>query len=434
MIAAELEAQVLGAALIVPKGYHLIADLLTPDDFRADGHRVLWQAIEAMARKGEDTDAVTVADTRPEVARLAMSLANSAHGGSNLRAYAEALAKRSERLRVIAAAQRIAGSDMDAAAAIATLGACQRPLPGELRTAKALLRESYEALTARYEAQETITGLPTGVTRLDEITAGLQPGNLVVLAGRPGMGKTSMAMQIAINAAHRKPVAVFELEMTGRELMDRALAHVGEVPFDRIRKPKMADDGDWARITDAAATLSALPLLVDDASGQTVEAIIARARQAHAKAPLGLLVIDHLGLMVRPGRDSAANEVGEITRQLKGLAKSLGIPVLLCVQLNRAAEGRGDKRPGLGDLRDSGRIEEDADLVLMLYRDSYYDPESPIAGKAELLIRKHRNGPCETVWLGDRLDVMRFTDAEAPEHRPTVKTRGFGASTFRSGA
>ena len=227
------------------------------------------------------------------------------------------------------------------------------------------------------------------------------------------MGKTAFAMQVAVrNALRKHRTVVFEIEMSGKRLSQRAVSLISGVQYGKIRNPATLDESEWPRVVEAYAKLEKSALLVDESGSQTAESICARVRQLHMQEPLELVVIDHLGLMELPGKTREAVETGNITKQLKALAKDLNIAVILLVQLNRSVEQRHDKRPLLSDLRESGRIEEDADIVVMIYRDEYYNPDSQDKGLAELLVRKNRDGEVKTVTVKAKLDVMKFETFE----------------------
>jgi len=240
----------------------------------------------------------------------------------------------------------------------------------------------------------------TGFMDLDEKTSGMQPSDLIIIAGRPSMGKTSLAMNIAENAAvgHKVPVAVFSMEMPGSQLAMRMMSSLGRINAHRMRTGKLNDD-DWPRLTSSVSLLNEAPIFIDDTPGLTALDIRSRARRIKREHGLGMIVIDYLQLMTGGGEENRATEISNMTRSLKGLAKELNVPVIALSQLNRSVETRTDKRPVMSDLRESGAIEQDADVILFVYRDEVYREDSPDKGIAEIIIGKQRNGPIGTVRL-----------------------------------
>ena len=265
-----------------------------------------------------------------------------------------------------------------------------------------LLNDSFERISQLHESGREITGVGTGFRKLDKITAGLQPSNLVILAARPGMGKTSLALNVAAHVGIREqlPVAIFTIEMSRDEVTQRLMCSEGKVDSSRLRTGKLAPE-EWPKLTAACSHLQEAPIYIDDTAGITALEIKAKTRRLKARHPnLALVVIDYLQLMSGGARfENRVNEISHISRQLKLIARDLEVPVLALSQLSRAVEQRGakDRRPQLSDLRESGSIEQDADLVMFIYRDDYYDPESEHKGEAELIVSKHRNGPLDTV-------------------------------------
>ncbi len=260
---------------------------------------------------------------------------------------------------------------------------------------KELLTRTVEQIDYLFETEGAVTGVPTGFDKFDEMTTGLQPGDLVIVAGRPSMGKTTFAMNIAENAAigHKVPVAVFSMEMPGEQLAMRMISSLGRIDQHHIRTGQLTDD-DWPRITSAVHMLSEAKIFVDDTPALSPSEVRARARRIKRQHGLGLIVIDYLQLMqIAGGSENRATEISEISRGLKALAKELKVPVIALSQLNRSLEQRTDKRPIMSDLRESGAIEQDADLIVFIYRDEVYNEDSPDKGTAEIIIGKQRNGP-----------------------------------------
>jgi replicative DNA helicase len=415
----DAEAAVLGACLIDGQAYWKIADLIRPDDFSRADYRELWTIIAELVKANVGADFVTVGERNPKLTDLAIELSGSTPSSANVRGYAEWVVQASTERRVQSAGQMIAklrGADA-LGEAQRILGSCAPQSSSAVKPVREYLRESIGRLQQRVDADDSLTGVPTGVAKLDEMTAGLQRGDLVILAARPSVGKTAFAMQWALHAAESGHAVLFmSLEMTGSQLADRALSHLGHVSSVSIREPKRMDDADWTRITNAGAILDKLPLLIDDSSRPPIETVEARIRQVNASRRLGLVVIDYLGLMKMPRAEKKTDAVGELTGRLKAIAKDLQIPVVVLCQLNR---GAADARPSLDSLRDSGDIEQDADVVAFLWR--------PQADDRELIqcdVAKQRNGPTGDFHLHARMDVMRFDARDWTPPAP-APSRGF---------
>ncbi len=418
----EAEAAVLGAMMLANDAYWKVADRLTGEDFSEPANRRLFNLIADQVRKGEPADAVTIGEQNEDLFGLAISLASTTPSAANAGAYADIVRAHAEARRLKRAGQAIVACESYEAAQ-AILAQVRPQQSQRVKSAKDGLAEMVDALQRRYDADGEVSGIPTGVASLDALTSGWQPGNLVVLAARPGMGKSAMALQAAMAAGR---TLFFSLEMTAGELMERAVANMGALPHRWLRFPKDAPDHALGLISSTSREVAKLPLLIDDSTGLSGDAICSRARQAHMAEPLKLVIVDHLGLIDRPGRHDPS-ELGAITSQLKRLAKDLGITVVLLCQLNRGLESRPDKRPQLSDLRDSGRIEEDADLVIAMYREEYYTPNGPLNGYLELIVRKNRSGEQGTAWAKSLLSCMRLESTDEPE-RPAAPIRNNGAN------
>jgi len=287
----------------------------------------------------------------------------------------------------------------------------------DFRTIDEILHDELKKMEKLSREGTALTGTPSGFRDLDEITGGFQPGNLVIIAARPSMGKSALVTNIAENAAidHGKPVALFSLEMSETELAQRFVASQGRIKGDLLRKGRVADN-KWPDILKASARLAAAPLYVDDSSDVGILEIRAKARRLHQQSPLGLIIIDYLQLLRADARvESRVQQVGEMSRGLKILARELDVPVIALSQLSRAVEARTDKRPILSDLRESGQIEQDADLVAFIYREEYYDKESERAGIADIIIAKHRNGALGDVELTFAKEYPKFLNYTSPE-------------------
>jgi replicative DNA helicase len=276
---------------------------------------------------------------------------------------------------------------------------------------KPLLAAAVEQIEHLFETKSPITGIATGYQDLDELTSGLHPGDLIIVAGRPSMGKTSFAMNIAEYVAMKtaKPIAVFSMEMPGEQIAMRLLSSMGRINQQKLRSGRL-EDADWPRLTSAVSMLSEAPLYIDDTPALSPTELRARSRRLMREHKgLGLIVVDYLQLMQSPGsRENRATEISEISRSLKALAKELGVPMIALSQLNRSLEQRPNKRPVMSDLRESGAIEQDADLIAFVYRDEVYNEDSPDKGTAEIIIAKQRNGPIGTVRLTFHGQYTRF--------------------------
>jgi len=420
----EAEQAVLGALLITTTdGFDTISEIVVEDDFYKESHRIIFRAIGSLVSENANPDIVTVAgwldghgllDKANGLAYVA-TLADVTPSASNVKVYAEIVRERSVLRQMITVANEIADSAFDAE------GRTSKELLDEAETKvfaiadqtarsgsgfqdiKAVLKGAVERITLLYESDAAITGLETGFTELDEKTSGLQKSDLVIVAGRPSMGKTTFAMNIAEHAAMTAdaPVAVFSMEMPAEQLALRMISSLGRVELQKIRTGNLADQ-DWPRINSAIAMLAQKrSVFIDDTPSLTPTDLRARSRRLARERGLSLIVIDYLQLMqLSNSKENRATEISEISRSLKALAKELEVPIIALSQLNRSLEQRPDKRPVMSDLRESGAIEQDADVIMFIYRDEVYNPEDEAShGKAEILIRKQRNGPIGAVNL-----------------------------------
>jgi replicative DNA helicase len=341
------------------------------------------------------------------------SLANNTPSAANIGAYADIVRERSIMRQLLQAASdisnstyntegRSAGELLDQAEKrifdISEKGARRR---GGFEPIKTLLARTVDRIDLLYQSPNAITGVATGFSDLDDKTSGLQSSDLIIIAGRPSMGKTTFAMNMAENAAvgHKIPVAIFSMEMPGTQLAMRMIASLGRINSHRMRTGKL-DDDDWPRLTSAVNLLSEAPIFIDDTPALTPMELRTRARRIKREHGLGLIIVDYLQLMQSSEmNENRATEISGITRALKGLAKELDVPLIAMSQLNRSLESRTDKRPVMSDLRESGAIEQDADVILFIYRDEVYNEDSPSKGTAEIIIGKQRNGPIGKVTL-----------------------------------
>ncbi len=417
----EAEQSVLGGLMLDNEAWDVISDGVSATDFYRREHRLIYEAMENLAEKSHPFDVVTLAEslkTHNELDNAGgevylFELSNNTPSVANVKAYAEIVRERSVLRQLIAVANEIADSSyhtkgrtpvelLDEAEqkvfAIAEQGT-QRNGP---KAIKYLASEAVQKIDALFKSGESITGMPTGYDRLDSMTSGLQPADLVIIAGRPSMGKTVLGMNIAENVAlkSKKPVLVFSMEMPGDSIAMRMISSLARIEQNKIRTGKLTDQ-DWPRIGSAVGLISESPMFIDDSPGLSPGEVRARARRlAREQGQLGLIVIDYLQLMSLGGSsENRATEVSEISRSLKALAKELNVPVVALSQLNRSLEQRADRRPMMSDLRESGAIEQDADLICFIYRDEVYNPDTRDKGIAEIIIAKQRNGPIGTTKL-----------------------------------
>jgi replicative DNA helicase len=418
----EAEQAVLGGLLLDNSTWDSIADRLGADDFYRRDHQLIFRAVAELSERGEPSDAVTLAEylssnglaeSTGGLAYLA-GLARDTPTAANIRAYADIVRERSLLRQLIRVSGEVAASayDSEGRSAAELVSEAERRVfeiaEAGHRTGSGfvplhdILGDAIDRLDLLQQNQGQITGVGTGFDDLDRMTAGLQPGDLIIVAGRPSMGKTTLALNVAENAAIAAgtPVAVFSMEMSRDQLAMRMISSLGRVDQSHLRTGNFGDD-DWARINGAIAQMKAAPIFIDDSGALTPTEVRARARRLkREKGGLGLIVVDYLQLMQVPGtKENRATEISEISRSLKALAKELRVPVIALSQLNRSVEQRTDKKPVMSDLRESGAIEQDADLIVLIYREEVYEPDTPRKGIADIIIAKQRNGPTGEVHL-----------------------------------
>ena len=452
----EAEQAVLGGLMLDNATWDQIADRLDESDFYRNDHRLIFRAVRRLAEQSKPFDLLTLAEWLEDQNELEAAggfvylgvLARDTPSAANVRAYADIIRERSIRRELIRTSTEIADMAYDPKGrhsrelldeaekrvfAIAERGA--RTQQG-FANIKDLLARTVERIDLLFQSDNPITGIPTGWPDFDDKTAGLQPGDLIVIAGRPSMGKTSLAMNIVEYAAIQVkcPVAVFSMEMPAEGLIMRLMSSLGRIDQHRVRTGRLEED-DWPRLTSAVTMLSEARLFIDDSSNLSPNELRARARRLHRQeGQLGLIVVDYLQLMQVPGtNENRATEVSEISRALKGLAKELSVPVVALSQLNRTLEQRGDKRPIMSDLRESGAIEQDADLICFIYRDEVYNPESPDKNVAEIIIGKQRNGPQGTVRLTFLGQYTRFESYASESYAAGSGYESSNYGTPRSG-
>ncbi len=430
---AEAEQSIIGGLMLDNQVWDKISTKLCEADFYRTEHRILYRAIAALVKKDQPFDVVTLLDALKTHNELddaggeayLFELANNTPSVANVTAYADIVREKSVQRQLISVATEIADSAYNPAGRevpelldfaetkVFAIGE-QTAGDGGPENIKSILVRAVEKIDQLYHSGDAITGLATGLSDLDEMTSGLQPSDLVIVAGRPSMGKTTLVMNMAEHAAIKaaKPVLVFSMEMPADSLAMRMMSSLGRIDQHRIRTGKL-DDDDWPRVTSAVHMLSEAPLFIDDTPALSPGEMRARARRlAKEHGSLGLIVVDYLQLMKAPGfsADNRTAEISEISRSLKSLAKELQVPVIALSQLNRSLEQRADKRPVMSDLRESGAIEQDADLICFIYRDEVYNEDSPDKGTAEIIIAKQRNGPIGKVRVAFIGKFTRFED------------------------
>lgn len=434
----EAEQSVLGGLMLDNRAWDRIADRITEQDFYRADHRLIFGVMSSLAEKSHPFDVLTIAEALKNINELnniggelyLFELAKNTPSAANIAAYADIVRERSILRQLISISNEVADSAFHPNGRISheILDEAERKIfkiaeqgirGSEPVKISRLLARATERIDALYHSTEAITGLPTGFIDFDDKTSGLQPGDLIIIAGRPSMGKTAFAMNIVEHVVikTKKPTLVFSMEMPGDQLAMRLMSSLGHIDQHKVRTGKLNDD-DWPRITMAVSMLSEVPLFIDDTPALSPNDVRARARRLMREhGQIGLIAIDYLQLMQVPGsKENRTLEISEISRSLKALAKELNVPVIALSQLNRGLEQRGDKRPVMSDLRESGAIEQDADLIAFIYRDEVYNENSPDKGTAEIIIAKQRNGPIGKVHLAFQGRYTRFENL-APSYQ-----------------
>ncbi len=424
----DAEQSVLGALFIDREAIYKVVKLVTPADFYLESHRLIYQAIIALDDEGKAIDLVTVTDylkrnnqlDKVGGATYVASLLGMVPTAANVEHYAKIVEEKSVLRNLISAATRIANMGYQGNEEVDKLVSEAEHLFSELSSRRVtkefislqeILLEIFKIIENRYRNKGQISGVQTGFVDLDSLCCGLQPGDLIIVAGRPAMGKTSLGMTIAHNVALKEnlPVAVFSLEMSRAQLVQRILCSEAMVDQQKVRSGYL-EESDWSNLLKAAGNLSQTDLYIDDSAGLTVRQLQAKAKNLKAEKGLGLIVIDYLQLLSGNARESRQQEIAEISRSLKNLAKDLDVPVIALAQLSRAVEQRQDKKPIMSDLRESGSLEQDADVVMFIYREEYYNPETEKKGIAEIIVAKQRNGPTGVVELAFIKEFTKFVN------------------------
>ena len=426
----EAERSLLGGIMLSETAWDAVAELVTPSDFYYGKHGHIFTEMARLAEAAEPLDVITLAEALQKRALLEASggliyladLAKSTPSAANIRAYANIVHDRATLRRIINTATSIqetafnpegrdAGDVLDSAERLIMQIGEQGPKSGGPIGVNVLLKDALGKIDELFNSKGSITGLTTGYKDLDSKTSGLQAADLIIVAGRPSMGKTSFAMNLVENAilADSKPILVFSMEMPAGSLMMRLLSSVGKIDQTRVRNGQLEEE-DWAKLSAAMQQLKDKPLLIDDTPALTPTEIRSRARKVlREQGSLGMIMIDYLQLMqVAGSSEGRTAEISEISRSLKSIAKEFNCPVIALSQLNRSLEQRPNKRPVMSDLRESGAIEQDADVIMFIYRDEVYNEESPDKGTAEIIIGKQRNGPIGTSRLAFVGQFTRF--------------------------
>jgi replicative DNA helicase len=426
------EQSVLGAMLIDKNATVKVIEILTPESFYRDAHRYIYESIQRLFELGEPVDSVTVSELLRKNGKLdavggsvyIADLINSVPTSANVEHYAKIVEEKAILRKLIETGTNIVSEAFDEPDNVDEVLdnaeknifeiAMKRAREGFFKL-DTVLKKVLDRIDSLYDKKEHITGVPTGYQDLDNITAGFQNADLIIIAARPSVGKTALALNIAQNAAIKFniPVAIFSLEMSKEQLAQRMLCSEAEIDAHRLKTATLPDAG-WKRLTKALSKLSDAKIFIDDTSSLTAIEIRAKARRMKAERGLGMVIIDYMQLMSGKGRsDNRVQEISEIARSLKTLARELDIPVIALSQLSRAVEQRPDRIPRLSDLRESGEIEQTADLVLFIHRDDYYNPASEKANVAEIIIAKQRNGPVGSVELVFRKELAKFYSKES---------------------
>ena len=436
----DAEASLLGAILIDSDAIVKIADSISAEDFYDPKHKRIFEAISLLYEKHSPIDVLTLADQLKDNGHIdyvggaayLTELTNYVPTAAHVNKYADIVAQKALRRRLIKASQEITSLGYDEKQNLQELieGAesklfdvSQRHVKQDISSLETILGESFDRLDELHKDKRKIRGIPTGYKDLDNILAGLQRSDLVILAARPSMGKTALALNLAHNVSikSQKPVLMFSLEMSKEQLVDRLLALESGVDAWALRTGNLTDS-DFEKIGHAMGSLSEAPIYIDDPPSITVSDLRTKARREAHKREIGLLIVDYLQLMSGGGRFSIdgnrVQEISEISRGLKGIARELNVPVLALSQLSRSVENRSPQIPQLADLRESGSIEQDADVVAFIYREEYYNPETDRKNVADILIKKHRNGPTGAVELFFDKEKQRFRSLDTKHSQP----------------
>jgi replicative DNA helicase len=427
----EAEQSILGGILIENQAINKVIEILTPDDFYRDSHRKIFNALIDLSERDEPADLITLTNELRKIDQLdsiggasyIASLIDLVPTAANIEYYAKIVREKSILRKLIQTSTEIITQSYEDRGDVegfldeaerAIFEISEKRVKPSFYSLREIVKESFKTIERLFEKKELVTGIPSGFKELDRMTAGFQPSDLIIVAGRPSMGKTAFCLNVAQYAAIEKkiPVAFFSLEMSKEQLVIRMLCSEARVEGSRLRTGYLSES-DWPRLTLAAGTVSDAPIYIDDTAALSALELRAKARRLKSEYGLGMLIIDYLQLMKgRSKAESRQQEISEISRSLKALSKELNIPVIAVSQLSRKTEERRDFRPQLSDLRESGAIEQDADVILFLYRDELYNrsEDNPNRGKAEVIIGKQRNGPTGKIELAFLDKFTTFKD------------------------
>ena len=428
----EAEQAVLGAMMIEREAISKVSEVIRPEDFYREAHRLIFNAMMELFNKNEAVDLVTVVEVLRRDEKLegaggiayVSALANSVPTAANVMYHARIVEEKALLRQLINTATHVAGMGYEANEEVAVimdkaekliLEVSNRKAGQEFASIKNIIFDVFDKVSELYSSKGGITGLPTGFKDLDKLTSGLQPSDLILIAARPSMGKTAFVLNIAQNIAvkEKKAVAFFSLEMSKEQLVQRMLCAEAPIDAQRLRIGEL-ENNDWDKLVRAADRLAAAPIFIDDTAGITVMEMRSKARRLKIEHDLQLIIIDYLQLM-QGGTGSSRSEnrqqeISEISRSLKALARELKVPVIALSQLSRGVESRQVKKPMLSDLRESGSLEQDADIVAFIYREDYYEPETERKNITDIIIAKHRNGPVDSIQLFFHKQFTKFSD------------------------
>lgn len=427
----EAEQAVLGAMLLSHDAVIVAMEKLQSQDFYRDVHRIIFEAMEHLHRENKEIDVITLPDELKRMKKLddvggleyVLNLPNLVGSAANIEYYANIVAEKALARNLISTCTELTTEAYDGQKETeALLDDAERRIlqlsdtknRGDFASVGAVVEVTLDKITKLYENKAGLTGLPTGFRDLDRMTSGLQPSDLILVAARPSMGKTAFTLNIAQNVGVRqhKMVAFFSLEMSQEQLVQRLLCQIAHIDSQKLRTGQLNSDEEWTRLTDACDKLYESPIYIDDTPGISVAEMRSKARRLKSEHGLDLIIVDYLQLMQGRNAESRQQEISEISRSLKALARELKVPLIALSQLSRSVESRQDKRPMLSDLRESGALEQDADIVSFLYREDYYDKETENQHITEVILAKHRNGPVGSVKLYFKNEFTLFLNLD----------------------
>ena len=427
----EAEQAVLGAMLLSHDAVIVAMEKLQSQDFYRDVHRIIFEAMEHLHRENKEIDVITLPDELKRMKKLddvggleyVLNLPNLVGSAANIEYYANIVAEKALARNLISTCTELTTEAYDGQKETeALLDDAERRIlqlsdtknRGDFASVGAVVEVTLDKITKLYENKAGLTGLPTGFRDLDRMTSGLQPSDLILVAARPSMGKTAFTLNIAQNVGVRqhKTVAFFSLEMYQEQLVQRLLCQIAHIDSQKLRTGQLNSDEEWTRLTDACDKLYESPIYIDDTPGISVAEMRSKARRLKSEHGLDLIIVDYLQLMQGRNAESRQQEISEISRSLKALARELKVPLIALSQLSRSVESRQDKRPMLSDLRESGALEQDADIVSFLYREDYYDKETENQHITEVILAKHRNGPVGSVKLYFKNEFTLFLNLD----------------------